>query len=77
MEIRRLRSTTKVVERLPRLLQKIVKTRSHFLADEAAVKLLHLVLADIQAHWQRRHHARKAAMTVLAMQLSEYFGTYV
>ena len=51
-EIRRLLYTTNAIESLHRCLRKIIKTRGHFPNDEAAAKLLYLVLRNIEKGWK-------------------------
>jgi transposase-like protein len=49
--IRRILSTTNMIESLHMQLRKIIKTRGHFPTDEAALKLLYLALRNIQRRW--------------------------
>ena len=51
LPVRRLLSTTNAVESLNRQLRKIIKTRGHFPTDEAALKLLYLVLRNVSHRW--------------------------
>jgi putative transposase len=75
-EIRRLLYTTNAIESLHMKLWKIVKTRGHCPADEAAAKLLYLALRDIQAKWKRGNHAWKAAMPYLGMLFGTRFSDH-
>ena len=50
-EIRRILTTTNAIESLHSQLRKIIKSRSHFPSDEAAVKLLYLALRNIKKRW--------------------------
>jgi transposase-like protein len=50
-EIRRILTTTNAIESLHSQLRKIIKSRSHFPSDEAAVKLLYLALRNIKQRW--------------------------
>lgn len=50
-EIRRILTTTNAIESLHSQLRKIIKSRSHFPNDEAATKLLYLVLRNIKQRW--------------------------
>ena len=49
--IRRILTTTNAIESLHSQLRKIIKTRGHFPTDEAAAKLLYLVLRNIKKRW--------------------------
>ena len=58
--IRRILSTTNMIESLHMQLRKIIKTRGHFPTDEAALKLLYLALRNIQRRWLPSPHWRAA-----------------
>ena len=49
-DIRRVIYTTNAIESLNMQLRKIIKTRSHFPTDEAAIKLLWLALRNVLAN---------------------------
>ena len=66
-EIRRLIYTTNALESVNARLRKIIKTRGHFPSDEAATKLLWLVLRNISAGWERRAYAWRPAMNQFAI----------
>lgn len=51
--IRKMIYTTNAVEALHRSLRKIIKTRSSFPTDEAALKLLYLAIKNAGVHWRR------------------------
>lgn len=50
--IRRAIYTTNAIESLNRQLRKALKTRGHFLTDEAAMKLMWLVLDKAKKNWK-------------------------
>ncbi len=54
LEVRRILYTTNAIESLHMQLRKALKTRGHFPSDEAALKLLYLVLRNITRRWQPR-----------------------
>jgi putative transposase len=51
--VRKMIYTTNAVESLNRSLRKIIKTRGSFPTDEAALKLLFLVIRNAGVHWRR------------------------
>lgn len=71
-EIRRILTTTNAIESLHSQLRKIIKSRSHFPSDEAAVKLLYLALRNIKKRW---HPAPQwaAALTHFAILFPDRF----
>src|SRR3954454_3735636 len=50
--VRRIIYTTNAIEALNAKLRRAVKTRGHFPTDDAALKLLYLVLRDVAAEWK-------------------------
>ena len=50
--IRRIMYTTNAIESLKRVLRKTIKNRGHFPSDEAALKLLFLVLKRHAKNWE-------------------------
>ena len=50
--IRRIMYTTHAIESLKRVLRKTIKNRGHFPSDEAALKLLFLVLKRHAKNWE-------------------------
>ena len=50
--VRRIIYTTNAIEALNAKLRRGVKTRGHFPTDEAAIKLLYLILRDVAAEWK-------------------------
>jgi len=60
-EIRRVIYTTNTIESLNSMLRKITRSRGHFPSDEAATKLLYLVLRNAEKHWTLPiHHWQQA-----------------
>jgi putative transposase len=72
-EVRRLLYTTNAIESLHMRLRKIIKTRSHFPSDEAALKLLWLALRNILADRLRWTKEWKSAMNQFAIMYGERF----
>jgi putative transposase len=54
-------------------LRKIIRTRGHFPSDDAATKLLWLVLRNITAGWSRAAKDWKIAMNQFAILYEERF----
>jgi putative transposase len=52
LEIRKIIYTTNAIESLHMQLHKVLKTRGHFPNDEAATKLIYLVLRNITKKWK-------------------------
>ncbi len=73
--IRKLLYTTNAIESLHMQLRKIIKSRGHFPTDEAATKLLYLVLRNIMAKWHTASREWRLAMPHLAVLLGERFTT--
>jgi putative transposase len=71
--VRRVIYTTNALENVHRQLRKIIKTRGHFPTDEAATKLLWLVLRNITLKWERGTTAWPAAMNQFAILYGERF----
>lgn len=72
--IRKIIYTTNAIETINAQLRKIIKTRGHFLSDEAATKLIWLALRNITAGWGRAAHDWKAAMNQFAILYEERFA---
>src|SRR5580693_4228938 len=53
--VRRIIYTTNAIESLNAKLRRAVRTRGHFPTDEAAIKLLYLVLRQVARHGKCRH----------------------
>lgn len=71
--VRKVIYTTNALESVNAGLRKIIRTRGHFPSDEAATKLLWLVLRNITAGWTRAAHDWKAAMNQFAILYEERF----
>ncbi|MGW9065690.1 IS256 family transposase [Achromobacter animicus] len=71
--IRKVIYTTNAIESINAQLRRAVKTRGHFPSDEAATKLLWLVLRNITGTWGSATHDWKAAMNQFAVIYAERF----
>jgi putative transposase len=71
--VRRIIYTTNAIESLNAKLRKAVRTRGHFPSDEAATKLLYLVLNRAQAEWRRPPREWFEAKTQFAVMFGERF----
>lgn len=71
--VRRIIYTTNAIESLHMRLRKIIKSRSHFPSDEAAIKLLWLALQNIHGHTTRSAHAWHEAMNQFAIFYGDRF----
>ncbi|RRU10797.1 IS256 family transposase [Stenotrophomonas sp. 278] len=72
-DIRRVIYTTNAIESVNARLRKIIKTRGHFPSDEAASKLIWLVLRNITADWSRSTREWKGAMNQFAVVYGDRF----
>jgi putative transposase len=73
--IRKMICTTNAVESLNRSLRKIIKTRGSFPTDEAALKLLFLVIRHVGAEYTRTSTwSRKAILNVARIHNSRATG---
>ena len=72
-EVRRIIYTTNALESLHAQLRKIIKTRGHFPSDEAATKLMWLVLRNITLRWGSGPQHWKPAMNQFAILYGERF----
>jgi putative transposase len=72
-EIRRMLYTTNAIESLHMQLRKALKIRGHFPTDEAATKLIYLVLRNIARRWQKAPREWKAAMNQFAILYPDRF----
>jgi putative transposase len=73
-EVRRIIYTTNAIESLHSQVRKAVRGRGHFPSDEAASKLIWLVLRNITAAWTRPPVAWSAAKAQFALQFEERFA---
>ena len=74
-EIRKIIYTTNAIESLHMQLRKVLKTRGHFPSDEAATKLIYLVLRNITKKWQRPPITWTTTAAQFAIQFGERFLT--
>ena len=72
-EVRKVIYTTNAIESLNARLRKILKNRGHFPTDEAATKLIYLVLRNISQTWTMPARSWKAAITHFAILFPEAF----
>jgi len=72
-EVRRIIYTTNAIESLHSQVRKAVRGRGHFPSDEAATKLIWLVLRNITIDWTRPPIAWQAAKAQFALQFEERF----
>src|SRR6202022_2852594 len=72
-EIRKIIYTTTAIESLHMQLRKGLKARGHFPSDEAATKLIYLVLRDITKKWKNPPITWKLAATQFAIRFGQRF----
>jgi transposase-like protein len=72
-EIRKIIYTTNAIESLHMQVRKVLKTRGHFPSDEAATKLIYLVLRDITKKWKNPPVTWKVAATQFAIRFGQRF----
>ena len=72
-EVRRIIYTTNAIEALNSKLRRAVRTRGHFPSDDAATKLLYLVLNHAAAEWKRPPREWFEAKTQFAVMFKERF----
>ena len=73
--VRRIIYTTNAIEALNAKLRRAVRTRGHFPTDEAAIKLLYLVLRDVAAEWKMPPREWCEAKTQFAIMFDGRFVT--
>jgi putative transposase len=73
LEVRRIIYTTNAIESLNSCLRKAVRLRGHFPNDEAASKLLFLVLREVSREWKMPPREWNAARTQFAVMFGERF----
>jgi len=71
--VRRIIYTTNAIEALNSKLRRAVRTRGHFPSDDAAIKLLYLVLSHAAADWKRPPREWFEAKTQFAVMFKERF----
>ena len=73
-EVRRIIYTTNAIESLNSTLRTAVRSRGHFPTDEAAIKLLYLVLRRAEKNWKNAQREWTAAMTQFAIMFGDRFS---
>jgi putative transposase len=73
-EVRRIIYTTNAIESLNSTLRTAVRSRGHFPTDEAAFKLLYLVLRRMEKTWKNAQREWTAAMTQFAIMFGDRFS---
>jgi putative transposase len=73
LEIRKMVYTTNAIESLHMQVRKVIKTRGHFPSEEAASKLIYLVLRKISREWKAPAGVWKAASNQFAIVYGERF----
>ena len=73
-EVRRIIYTTNAIESLNSTLRTAIRSRGHFPTDEAAVKLLYLVLRNVSNGWKNAQREWTAAMTQFAVMFGDRFS---
>jgi putative transposase len=73
-EIRKIIYTTNAIESLHMQLRKVLKSRGHFPSDEAATKLIYLVLRNITKKWKKPPVTWKLAASQFAIKFGERFS---
>jgi putative transposase len=73
--VRRIIYTTNAIEALNGKLRRAVRTRGHFPTDEAAMKLLYLVLRQVAGKWKMPPREWCEAKTQFAIMFDERFVT--
>ena len=72
-DLRKMLYTTNAIESLNAQVRKAVRVRGHFPTEEAATKLIWLVLRNVQARWKNPPTTWHAAKTQLAIQFEDRF----
>jgi putative transposase len=75
-EVRRIIYTTNAIESLNSTLRTAVRSRGHFPTDEAAFKLLYLVLRRMEKTWKNAQREWTAAMTQFAIMFGDRFRVH-
>lgn len=65
--------TTNAIESIHSQLRKIIKTRGHFLSDDAAATLIWLALCNITADWRRAAKEWREALKLFAILYKDRF----
>jgi putative transposase len=72
--VRRVLYTTNAIESLQMRLRKIIKSRSHFPSDDAAIKLLWLALQNLHGHTLHSAPAWREAVKQFAILYGDRFS---
>jgi hypothetical protein len=72
-DLRKILYTTNAIESLNAQVCKAVRVRGHFPSEEAATKLIWLVLRNVQARWKNPPISWHAAKTQMAIQFEDRF----
>src|SRR6201981_1785260 len=72
-ELRTMLYTTNAIESLNAQVRKAVRVRGHFPSEEAAAKLIWLVLRNLQARWKNPPVTWQAAKAQMAIQFEDRF----
>lgn len=72
--VRKIIYTTNAIEALNAKLRRAVKIRGNFPTDEAATKLIYLVLRDVAAEWKMPPREWNDAKTQFAIMFEDRFG---
>ena len=73
-ELRKIIYTTNAIESLNAEVRKAVRIRGHFPSEEAASKLIYLVLRKVQGRWKNPPVVWPAAKAQLAIQFEDRVG---
>jgi len=73
LEVRKIIYTTNAIESLHSRLRKAVRIRGHFPSDEAASKLLFLILREVSQNWKMAPREWNAARTQFAVIFGDRF----
>jgi putative transposase len=73
MEVRKIIYTTNAIESLHSQLREAVRVHGHFPSDEAASKLMFLVLREVSKNWKMPPREWSAARTQFAVIFGERF----
>jgi putative transposase len=73
-EVRRIIYTTNAIESLNSTLRTAIRSRGHFPNDEAAIKLLYLVLRGVSRKWKNAQREWTAAITQFAIMFGDRFS---
>ena len=72
-ELRKILYTTNAIESLNAQIRKTVRVRGHFPSEEAATKLIWLVMRNVQARWKNPPTTWQAAKAQMAIQFEDRF----